>query len=134
MLKAFTALLLLLCFTTGCAQQATFLSAPIGARVLVDGQEVGVTPCAFPYSNGIGGSYEVRVEKEGYEALSHRLAASDVDKKARKRWLAAGLVWSPLWLGTFFTKKLEDSYEFVLKKAAPAMTAQAGQNTDGGSF
>ena len=44
---------------------------------------------------------------------------------SRNRWLAAGVVWSPLWLGTLFTKKLKEGYEFVLKRSAPTMTARA---------
>lgn len=55
----------------------------------------------------------------------HRIKADEVDQDARKKWLAAGVVWSPLWLGTVFTKKLKDSYEFVLKKSAPSANAQA---------
>jgi hypothetical protein len=48
-----------------------------------------------------------------------------VDREARNTWLAAGVVWSPLWLGTLFTKKLKDSYAFVMKKTAPTYTAKA---------
>jgi len=38
--------------------------------------------------------------------------------------MMAGVVWSPLWLGTFFTKKLKESYLFVMKRNEPLMTAQ----------
>lgn len=122
--KAFAAVLLTL-FTTACAHQAAFLSDPPGARVTIDGQPVGVTPCTYEYKLGAGGSHEVTVEKAGYEVVRHTVQADEVDREARNKWLAAGVVWSPLWLGTLFTKKLKDSYEFVLKQAAPTYVAKA---------
>ena len=51
------------------------------------------------------------------------IKADKTDSGAMKRWLVAGAVWSPLWLGTFFTKKLKESYIFVMKRDAPEMTA-----------
>lgn len=127
MYRKTVAVLLLTLFTSACAQQAAFLSEPAGARVSIDGQVIGVTPCAYQYKDSAGSSYEVTVEKEGYEAVRHTVAADEWDTPARNKWLAAGVVWSPLWLGTLFTKKLKENYEFVLKKAAPTYIAQAGQ-------
>lgn len=122
----FLAALLLLCFTSACAQQAAFLSDPPGAAVYVDGRAIGVTPCTYEYQTGTGGAVRVAMAKEGYEQVDFAVSADEVDGSARRRWLAAGVVWSPLWLGALFTKKLKSSYEFVLKQAPAAMTAQAG--------
>jgi hypothetical protein len=125
MYRKAVAILLLTLFTSACAsQQTAFRSEPAGARVSIDGEAIGVTPCNFSYKDGAGGSYEVTVEKEGFEAVRHTVTADEWDKPARNKWLAAGVVWSPLWLGTLFTRKLNDSYEFVLKKA-PVLTARA---------
>lgn len=124
MLKKIVAVLLLTLFTTACAHQAAFLSEPSGATVFVDGQPIGVTPCRYDYKLSSGGSYEVTLEKEGYEKIRHNVKADEVDREARNTWLAAGVVWSPLWLGTLFTNKLKDSYAFVMKKAAPTYTAR----------
>jgi len=129
MLKKIVAVLMLTLFTSACAHQAAFLSEPAGATVYVDGEAIGVTPCSYDYKLSSGSSYEVTVEKEGYDKIRHSVKADEVDQGARKSWLAAGLVWSPLWLGTFFTKKLKESYEFVLRKAGPTYTAKA---VDGG--
>lgn len=125
MTRRLLAALLLLCFTSACAQQAVFLSDPPGAAVFVDGRQIGTTPCTYRYQNGTGGDVQVEMAKQGYEQVDFAVHADEVDGSARNRWLAAGVVWSPLWLGTFFTKKLKSSYEFVLKKAPAAMTAQA---------
>jgi hypothetical protein len=51
----------------------------------------------------------------------------EVDTEVRGRWLAAGVIWSPLWLGTIFTKKLKDTYDFALRAEPPQMTATAKQ-------
>lgn len=128
MLKKIVAVLLLTLFTTACAHQAAFLSEPSGATVFVDGQPIGVTPCRYDYKLSSGGSYEVTIEKEGYEKIRHNVKADEVDREARNTWLAAGVVWSPLWLGTLFTNKLKDSYAFVMKKAAPTYTARMDGN------
>ena len=125
MIKKWFALAVLAFFTTACANQALILSEPSGAQVYVDGQAVGTTPCKYDYASNTGGSFSVTVQKPGYEAIHYSIKSDETDVGARNGWLAAGLVWSPLWLGTFFTKKLKDSYNFVMKKAAPQMTAQA---------
>lgn len=124
MVKKFVAFSLLLFFTTACANQAAFLSTPSGAQVFVDGESIGVTPCVYQYKSNSGKDYEVVVTKEGYDKVEEEIQADQVDKPARKKWLAAGLVWSPLWLGTFFTKKLKDTYQYTLRKAGPIMNAQ----------
>jgi len=124
MLKKFLALALLLFFVTGCANQAAFLSSPPGAQVFVDGENIGVTPCVYDYKTSTGRDYQVVIKKAGYEKLEEEVKADQVDTSARNKWLAAGVVWSPLWLGTFFTKKLKDSYEFILQKSSPVMNAQ----------
>ncbi len=137
MLKKFVALALLGSFSAGCANnQAFFHSEPPGARVYIDGQAeaVGVTPCKFRYRNGLGGAYKITLEREGYEILCTNILADEMDKSARKKWLAAGLVWSPLWLGTFFTRKLKDSYKFTLKKSAPLIAARTEGLMPQGSY
>lgn len=128
MFRKLLAVLLLTLFTTACAQQAAFLSQPPGATVSVDGQAIGVTPCRYDYKLSSGSRYEVTVEKEGYEKIQHSVKADEVDRGARNTWLAAGVVWSPLWLGTLFTRKLKDNYSFVMKKAAPTFTARAAES------
>lgn len=134
MLRKLVIVVALCCFTSACANQAMILSEPPGAQVYVDGQAVGVTPCEYKYSNSSGSSFEVTVKKPGYEPISHQIKADETDVGARNSWLAAGLVWSPLWLGTFFTKKLKDSYQFVMKKVAPQWTAQAGGDGQAQTF
>jgi hypothetical protein len=125
MLKKLCTVILLATFVSGCAQQAAFVSTPPGAQVFVDGEEIGVTPCAYDYKLGQNESHEVTIVKNGYESVDFVVMKDEVDKKARSRWLAAGAVWSPLWIGTLFTKKLKDIYDFALRADSPQLTASA---------
>ena len=90
-------IMLLAIFTTGCAQQAAFVSTPPGAQVYVDGKEIGVTPCAYDYKLSQNESHEVTIVKEGFEPVDFVVVADEVDKEARSRALSllsqgAGLV------------------------------------------
>lgn len=127
MFRKFTAILMLALLTSACAQHSTIVSEPPGAQVMVDGQEIGVTPCKLDYNLSAGDSHEVLVVKEGYQPVHFVVETDEVDTNARNKWLAAGVVWSPLWVGTFFTKKLKDSYDFVLREEASEMTASLDQ-------
>ena len=108
-------IILLALFTSACAQQATFVSTPPGAQVFIDGEQIGVTPCAYDYKLSTNTEHEVTIAKEGFEPVNFTVVADEVDTEARSRWLAAGAVWSPLWLGTIFTNKLKDAYDFALR-------------------
>lgn len=129
MLRKLFAIILLTIFTSACAQQAAFVSTPPGAQVFIDGQAIGVTPCAFDYKLSQNTRHAITIAKEGYEAVDFVVTTDEVDTDARNRWLVAGAVWSPLWLGTIFTKKLKDTYDFALRAKPPQMTANAGQTT-----
>ena len=118
-------IILLATFTSACAQQAAFVSTPPGAQVFIDGQEIGVTPCAFDYNLSKNDSHEVTISKPGYDQVNFVVITDEVDTAVRDRWLAAGAVWSPLWLGTMFMKKLKDIYDFALRAEPPQMTAAA---------
>ena len=125
MLNKLVAALLLTTFLSACAPRtAVFLSEPPGAQVFIDGEPIGQTPCDYRYPLGAGGDFQVMVEMPGFEAVAHTIRADETDVSARNRWLAAGVIWSPLWLGALFTKKLKDGYEFVLRQEAPLFTAR----------
>ena len=68
---------------------------------------------------------EVTVAKDGFNPIHFQVKADEVDADARNTWLAAGVIWSPLWLGALFTKKFKDTYEFILAEETPHMTASA---------
>ncbi len=127
MLRKLIIVILLATFTSACAQQAAFVSTPPGAQVFIDGQEIGVTPCAFDYKSSQTESREITITKEGYDSVDFVVISDETDTKARSRWLVAGAVWSPLWLGTIFTKKLKDTYDFALNAEPAKVTASASQ-------
>jgi hypothetical protein len=122
--KLFVIVLLAL-LTSACAQQAAFISTPPGAQVFIDGQAVGVTPCEYDYSLSQNATHEVTIAKQGYEPVEFVVVADEVDTEAKSRWMVAGAVWSPLWLGTMFTNKLKDTYDFALRAEPAEMTASA---------
>ncbi len=117
-------LLVLIVFLSACApHQAMIQSDPPGAIVTIDGKEIGTTPLQYDYNLGIGNQHHVQVSRQGYESVDLAIKADKTDCGAMKRWLVAGVVWSPLWIGTFFTKKLKESYLFVMKRDKQQMTA-----------
>lgn len=124
-LKKLVSLIILIAFASACApHQAMIHSDPPGAMVIIDGEEVGATPLAYDYRLSNGEDHEVTIAHDGYEPVDMTITADKTDKSAMKRWMVAGLVWSPLWLGTFFTKKLKESYLFVMKRTEPELTAK----------
>lgn len=127
MLHKLIIIVLLAMFTSACAQKAAFVSTPPGAQVFIDGEEIGVTPCSFDYNLSKTESHDVKITKQGYNPVEFVVVADEVDIEARNSWVAAGAVWSPLWIGTIFTKKLKDIYDFALLAEPPQMTASAEQ-------
>jgi len=122
MSKKCLAVLLIILVCSGCARQALLISHPAGALVAVDGQQVGFTPCNYEYALSSGEHYRVELSKPGYRTLKTEMVADQSDKPVLKRWLAAGLVWSPLWLGALFTKRLHEEYRFVLEEDLSRLT------------
>jgi len=50
----------------GCADRKIIIkSEPEGAKVMVDSQEMGVTPCSFPFT--YYGTREIILKKDGYQ-------------------------------------------------------------------
>jgi len=131
MLYKLLIIVLLAILTTACAEQAAFVSTPPGAQVFIDGQKIGVTPCKFSYKLSKNTSHNIKIAKDGYEPVDFVVVADEVDTEARDRWLVAGAVWSPLWLGTMFTNKLKDTYDFALQAEPPQITAAVSPAIDG---
>jgi hypothetical protein len=66
--KALCAAALLATTLTGCVErQIRVTSQPAGARVWLNDQEIGVTPCEADFT--FYGGYDVRLEKPGYEPV-----------------------------------------------------------------
>ena len=118
--------LLVLCvFVSACApKQALIQSDPPGATVIINGQEIGTTPVSYDHLLSSGRQHQVSLVHAGYESVDLKIKADKTDPTALKSWLAAGVIWSPLWLGTLFTKKLKESYLFVMKRNDPQLTAK----------
>lgn len=127
MLKKLTSLMLLLTFTCACAPTRSLIqSDPPGATVMIDGKEIGMTPVNYRHNLSSGEQHEITLKHQGFEPVAMTIKADKTDTHAFKRWMTAGLVWSPLWLGALFTKKLKESYMFVMRRNPPQMTASLG--------
>ncbi len=130
MLKKLTCMILLLAFTSACApSRALIQSEPSGAMVIMDGKELGVTPVNYNHKLSSGQQHRISLQHQGFEPVEMTIKADKTDSPAFKRWLTAGVVWSPLWIGTLFTKKLKESYMFVMKRTPPQMTASLNTDT-----
>lgn len=116
MLRKMIAVLLLLFSTSACSQKTVFYSNPPGAQVFVDGEAIGRTPCEYRYKSSTSKTYLVEVQEHGYDSVNQTLATDEIDLKSRAKWRAAGLIWSPLLIGSFFTKKMKSAYHFFLSK------------------
>lgn len=120
----FTCLILLIAFTSACSPtRALIQSEPPGAMVIMDGKELGVTPVNYKHKLSSGMQHDIALKYQGFESVAMTITADKTDAPALKRWLTAGVVWSPLWIGTLFTKKLKENYMFVMKRSQPQMTA-----------
>ena len=118
-------LLVLAIFLGACApHQALIQSDPPGAMVTINGKTVGATPVYYDYNLSTGSQHQVQIAHQGYEPVDLTIKADKTDTGAMKRWLMAGAVWSPLWIGTMFTKKLKESYLFVMKRSSLQQTAK----------
>ena len=125
MLSKLLTLIILVAFLSACApKQALFQSQPPGAMVTIDGEKIGLTPVEYPHTLSPGSQHQVNIAHPGYEQVDLMIKADKIDSGAMKKWLMAGVVWSPLWLGTIFTKKLKESYLFVMKRNNPQLTAK----------
>ncbi len=118
------ALFVLMFFISGCAHhQALIQSDPPGAMVMINGTMIGTTPVQYDYSLSSGSQHQMHLSHQGYEPVDQTIKADKTDSSAMKRWLIAGVVWSPLWIGTLFTKRLKESYLFVMEQCKPQLTA-----------
>lgn len=124
MLKKLICLILLIAFTSACAPSRSLIrSEPPGAMVIMDGKELGVTPLNYSHKLSSGQQHSIALKHQGFESVAMTITADKTDTPALKRWLKAGVLWSPLWIGAIFTKKLKESYMFVMKRNQPQMTA-----------
>ena len=89
----------------------------------MDGKELGITPVNYNHKLSSGQRHNISLQHQGFEPVKMTIKADKTDSPALKRWLKAGVVWSPLWIGTLFTKKLKESYMFVMKRSEPQLTA-----------
>jgi hypothetical protein len=124
-LTAVVALIVLVTFTgLACSTNTKFVSDPPGAKVYINGEFIGETPCDFNSSTGLPERYHIQLFKDGYSQLNVYIDAE------------MSLVWALLVVPVTFgvaipwSWTLENMYKFKLAAAdapaepsAPAPTA-----------
>lgn len=70
MIKSVSLILAGSIFLTSCASTTMIHSTPIGAKVYLNGENVGTTPYEHSDTKILGSTTTVRLQKEGYEELS----------------------------------------------------------------
>ena len=94
---------------TGCAHTALITTTPPGAKVTIDGNNLGVSPVSFNDTSGFPKVFFIKVNKRGYKEINVPI------KQAYKGdvtllWLIPGI------FPYFLTATLNDAYNFNLEK------------------
>jgi hypothetical protein len=119
-LTAVVALIVLVTFTgLACSTNTKFVSDPPGAKVYVNGEFIGETPCDFNSKSGLPDRYHVQLFKDGYSQLNLY-----IDAEMSLVW-ALVVVPVTLGIGIPWSWSLEGMYKFKLAAAAAAPAAPA---------
>lgn len=103
-------LVLLLTGSLGCVERRLMItSEPAGALVYLNDQEVGRTPLDVPFT--WYGTYDVRLEREGYQTLQTEQIA------ARPWWETPG---PDLFAEALPDKRVEIAWHLKMRQAPPA--------------
>ena len=94
---------------TGCAHTTLITTTPPGAKVTIDGNNLGISPISFHDTSGFPKVFFVKVNKRGYKEINVPM------KQAYKGdvtllWLVPGI------FPYFLTATLNDAYNFNLEK------------------
>lgn len=63
------ALLTVILWSSGCSSLVTVTSDPKGATIRINGRYYGVTPSTFSIGSSTFGSYQITLEKDGYDTV-----------------------------------------------------------------
>lgn len=109
--------LLLICLSafiwTGCASQTTINSNPTGAKLKIDGADVGTTPYQYNEDSvWIWTKHQVQLSKEGYQDSTRQIKGEFSGKN-----IAIGILCC---LPILFAGEYEPQYNFALQKSGTA--------------
>lgn len=93
---------------TSCASTTLIRSIPEGAKVYVNGEPMGTTPCYYKDTKIVGSTNTLRLEKEGYEPLNTSFSRTEeVDVGA----IVGGLF---VWVPFLWTMKYKPNHTYEL--------------------
>lgn len=105
---------LLALIATGCAHQVKIISVPEGARVAVNGKDLGPAPVLYTERSGFpGGAKEIRLELAGYPSVARK-------EDYRICPTAGNLILDSFGIGFLFGFCLRDEYVYDLTRTEPA--------------
>lgn len=117
---ALTAIALSVLLSLGCVERRLLISSePAGALVYLNDQEVGRTPLEVPFT--WYGTYDVRLEREGYRTLQTQRVAE------RPWWETPG---PDLFAEAIPDKRVEIAWHLELEPAEPAGETDPGRLLD----
>ena len=106
----------LLTATAGCAHRVQVTSDPDGAKVAIDGFQIGVTPATFLETSGFSKTYQIKIEREGYRSYTGVLA-QEINPLYAALSIGFGLFTLCGFLGLLWSFTLQDHYHFNLQRA-----------------
>jgi hypothetical protein len=96
---------------SACSTTTTFHTRPAGAKLYIDGDECGVTPCVYHHESSVPRRHRIQIVKEGFRTYDFV-----VDREMSVLW---GIL-LPLTYGlsTLWAFRLDDTYHFNLEPVA----------------
>jgi hypothetical protein len=91
----------------GCANQTTFHTTPVGARIFINGDLCGESPCVYHTRYGFPDRIRVQVDKDGYDLIEFFL---DTEPP-----LASYLLFG---FGSYLFHTFAEEYRFTLQRSA----------------
>jgi hypothetical protein len=110
-LKPYWLTLVLLAPGPGCANQTTFHTSPRGARVFINGELCGQSPCVYNKRYGFPTHIRVQLFKEGYQPRELFLDSEPP--------VASYLLFG---FGSYLFHTFDEEYRFTLKPEGQAVT------------
>jgi hypothetical protein len=91
----------------GCANQTTFHTTPVGAKIFINGDLCGESPCVYHTRYGFPDRIRVQVDKDGYDLIEFFL---DTEPP-----LASYLLFG---FGSYLFHTFAEEYRFTLQRSA----------------
>ena len=115
MMKSMSMATTIVFLLSSCAHHVSLNSKPQGAKIHINDEYIGETPCQFKERTGSGKSYFFRIEKEGFKPVVQSISQTDVHTGVVVGSVLGGLLILIPYIGLIWMMKLKDNYYFQLE-------------------